>query len=233
MKRCLINSRVSNQFESLKLAQINRRERGIMRIPFCLLMSLLAIGHLPMYAGIQINYLNDPTLPIVKYGSGLTVVPDGNQVRMGYFTVSPGGSVVAESTIQSIAGDLGALRALTWNGGSTTIASGFFSDNIYGDYESIQLYMWAFKTSDNGAPFSGSNTVDYYGLYSSIKWTFSSSITPFDAPTSDIGLKYYGDFSQAGGYLQLAAVPEPSAYALVMGSGALLFAVMRKLKARS
>jgi hypothetical protein len=161
-------------------------------------------------------------------------LPDGNEVRIGYF----------DSTfdVAANAGNLVSLQGAFHEFGATTtettfLGSGQIGGSVSGtssgsnSFETKQIYLWAFKTTDTQAPDSSFSNVSDYGLFSSTQtnWKFPATASPPGNLTSIFTPEVNESFHAAilagsPGSLELAAVPEPQFYALATGLGMLVFA---------
>ena len=115
----------------------------------------------------------------VRLASG-TLVPNGNEVRIGYFD---NGFDVAVN-----ASNLTALEG-AWNEfGQTSIRTlsgqmGLFSGTLSGEagtFTDKPIYLWILKTFTNGSVAQDLGNVEAYGLYSSdsTEWTFPLDSAP-------------------------------------------------------
>jgi hypothetical protein len=170
------------------------------------------------------------------YWSG-AAVPDNNEVRIGFFNTG--------FDISSHVNDLNALDAAWKLYGNTTTTDilGMQPGSFTGSasqpggsggaslFEGQKIYLWIFKTGNNGAPAADYSNVSGYGLYSSTGWVFpnSSDMTTGSGSitTLDVNQSWYGTYDAS--HLYLSAVPEPSlATLLVIGMGLMLGVVRRK-----
>jgi hypothetical protein len=196
-----------------------------------ILLVMMVVGQFLAEAAITVTYQGS----VVDAAS--VSVPDGNEVRIGYFD-NIGGFEVA--TVAPT-GDWAALQthwhqfAATTTPGFSPLPGGFAAtDSGDGtDFYGKQIYLWAFKTTDHLPPDSSWNYVVEYGIFLNPKNTAPDWGFPIDTAftvidSSDTGvMAYYGDIK--AGSLQLAAVPEPGACAAATGVGLLLFSIYRKL----
>jgi hypothetical protein len=199
-----------------------------------LIALLMAITALAAIAQSTINYGAGPGLRDVTYGVPALPVPDGNQVRIGYF--NPGFNVSGNSgNIFALASAFHELDSAT----NQTIFGqpGRFSDSVSTtdpSFDNQKICLWLFKTTDNGAPLGNYSNVEGYGLYSStaLNWLFPvhDLLPPPNATitSSEINQAYYGNFDPF--HLVLAPVPEPSTYTI--GGVALAFFVGSVLRKR-
>jgi len=163
-------------------------------------------------------------------------VPDGNYVEIGYFT--PGFNISANAdNLSALAGawqqlDFTTTKQIFGQGGrfgSTASTSSTSFDNQ-------KIVLWLFKTTGNAAPVSGFGNVQGYGLYSgpysgsvppAPNWLFPlrDAMPPANSITVNslqVDTAYFGTFD--ANHLLLAAVPEPSTYALLALGGVLVLA---------
>jgi hypothetical protein len=179
------------------------------------------------------------------WASGGAPVPDNNMVCIGYF--DPGFDVMANADdLDALLGAWHQFDATTISLGAGAGEAGHFADSgslttaqggaLFVDQ---QIWLWAFKTSDNTAPNPDYADVTQYGLYSNTaaNWKFkpmgSYPANNTDIRTSDPGLfAAFGSIS--GGHLNLAQVvpvPEPAIGGmLLVGLG--VFGVIAKRRVR-
>jgi len=161
-------------------------------------------------------------------------VPDGNQVRIGYFD--------SGFNVSANAGNIFAL-ASAWHELDFTHIQTFFGQpgrfsksisTMDPSFDNQKICLWLFKTTDNGDPLGNYSNVEGFGLYSStaLNWLFPvHDLVPPPGTTvtsSEINQKFYGDFDPF--HLVLAPVPEPGTYAI--GGVALAFFVGSVLRKR-
>lgn len=164
----------------------------------------------------------------VVQSDGVTAVPDGNYVEIGYFD--------GTLNLSANSGNLSALGAAWHEYGFTNIATfapfgppvpgRFAGDSISSDssFDNKQIYLWIFQTTGNGAPASDFSNVNQYGIFTSTlsTWTFPvngsinnlTSISSSDVNTFVFG----GSVSGTPGSLELAnvvLVPEPGVLSLL------------------
>ncbi len=109
---------------------------------------------------------------------GVTMLPVGNQFRVGTFLLGGvGGSVMSDSQIAAFAGNPAGLAANfvqfgTGNIGDTFGAGfdGFFSSTMVANSTALglanaQIYLWFFKTTGNNAPLSNFSNVTHQGVF--------------------------------------------------------------------
>ena len=214
-----------------------------MKINNHLLTGLLGCISLEAYAQSTVNFTAGPGQRNVTF-NGTTAVPNGNQVRVGYFT--PNFDVAANAS------DLSGLLAAWHQLGVTTVATIFGQPGRFADtlstvdpqFSAQKIALWIFKTSDNAAPSSGFGNVSAYGLYSSTALNWLFSLTDAAPPgnttsinSSEVNQAYYGSYDSS--HLVLAsiglnAVPEPSScYLLALGLGAFGIFSLRKSSSNS
>jgi hypothetical protein len=164
---------------------------------------------------------------------------DHNEVRIGFFT---SGFDLAANLY-----DLNALDSEWKLYGSTQItnilglAPGSFTGtasqttpSAANVYQGQKIYLWVFKTSDNGAPALDYSNVTGYGLFSSTtnNWVFPNTselnLTGTGSITSwDVNQAVFGSYDM--NHLYVTAVPEPSIAGLAFLSlGVLLIMIRRK-----
>ena len=165
----------------------------------------------------------------VVQSDGVTAVPDGNYVEVGYFDNS--------FNLSANSGNLSALGAHWHEFGFTNIEtfgvlSGppvpgrFAGTSVLDDptFDNKPIYLWIFQTTGNDAPASDFSNVSQYGIFTSTlsNWTFpvNGSIqneTPIS--TSDVDTFVFGgSVSGTPGSIELAnvvVVPEPSVLSLL------------------
>ena len=147
------------------------------------------------------------------------------------------------------AGDLGWLQK-HWLGFDTAEVRTLFGDPKYAgsfadtatgadsSFDDQRVYVWAFKTSDDGPPSGGSDgfgNVEEYGLFSSTDtgWTFPVlGLLPPDnlrlINTGDVDIAFAGRIvAGTSGALQLQLVPEAATSAVLAALGLLGFAIAR------
>ena len=202
-----------------------------MKINNLLLTGLLGCISAEGYAQSTVNYTAGPGQRNVTF-NGATAVPNGNQVRIGYF--DPGFNVGANAS--DLPGLLGAWHQF----GATAITTIFGQAGRFADTTSTadaqfsgqKVSLWVFKTSDNSAPAAGFANVTAYGLFSSsaLNWLFSAADAAPPGNTtsvnsSEVNQAFYGSYDSSHLMLSgigLNAVPEPSAfYLLALGLGGL------------
>jgi hypothetical protein len=175
-------------------------------------------------------------------------VPDGSQVRLGFFS--------NDASVPGASGDLSALGAMWTTFDSTTtgtpVPGGFFSTtgandaSIFGGHK---IYLWAFKTIGNATPAIDYSNVLEYGLYSSTTlWTFpiysgtGPAPSPLNIDTTQVDQAFHGTFDNISappfltGHLNLEAVtpvPEPNGIALMGGLCLVAVTTFRKLRGKA
>jgi hypothetical protein len=187
-------------------------------------------------AQTTVDYNAAPGLRNVTSPLG-TAVPDGNEVRIGYF--ADGFDVAANLT------SLGALEGAWTEYGSTTIRTLFGQPGRFAEsqsssnpaFDNRDIYVWILQTGDNSAPSPTLANVTAQGLYSSTaaNWNFPAHD---NAPPANLTTVTSGEVMQAffgsilgdasTGSLQLAAVPEISAFPLVAAGLCLGLVVWRR-----
>jgi hypothetical protein len=200
------------------------------------------ISQVPSHAAIfTVNYSGAPGERSV-YDSYGVVVPDGNEVRLGYFTDDAQVPLVADNLL-SLNG-LWRLFDTTTIGPPAPAGGGFFSDSQDGDFArefaGKKIYLWIFKTDGGAAVASDYSNVLEYGLYSkSTGWTFPLVEDPNpinnvkSINTLEIDQKFYGGYDDLApsGHLNLGApVPEPSQVFAAFGVVCFLAAAYKKSK---
>jgi hypothetical protein len=180
--------------------------------------------------------------PVLVDSAGSTLA-DGSQVRIGYF----------DSTfdVSANAGSLGSLNtafhtfattsSFTGPAGPGQIGGSFSLNSGVDAFESQKIFAWAFKTTDGGAPALDFNNVSEYGVFSSSlpSWNFpadAGAVPPNNATsiaTGDVNQFFHASLWPSGGLvpnggLALAPVPEPGAWATVIGMGLVVFAAVRR-----
>jgi hypothetical protein len=167
-------------------------------------------------------------------------VPDGNEVRIGYFD--------GTFDVAANAGNLVSLEGAFHEFGATTTETTFLGSGQIGgsvsavssganSFENQKIYLWAFKTTDAQAPNASFSNVSDYGLFSSTQtnWKFPATASPPGNLTSiftpEVDQSFHaGILAGSPGSLELATVPEPEFCALVTGLGMLAFAGARRLR---
>lgn len=170
--------------------------------------------------------------------SGGTPLPDssGNEVEIGYFDTAGGFSIGTQHQGGGIT-DLSAMSSHWHQFAATTIQTLFGRPGSFvisgatgndASFTGMQIDLWVFKTSGNGAVAGDFSNVIEYGLFTGpgAAWTFPSTSFPNNSTTvstSQVDTSYYGGLSAGTpGSLQLATVPEPSSLSLIgLGLGAL------------
>ena len=198
-----------------------------------LALLILALSVCPGAAQSTVNYGAMLGQPNIFYDGSL--IPNGNQVRIGFF--NPAFDVSAHLF------DLVTMGA-SWNNYGDTVTrslfneSGRFSDTDYLSAETTlfdnqPIWLWILKTSDNSLPSVDFANVTGYGLFSSSleSWKFPpySAMLGLDTTSvysSEVNQALFGSFDPD--HLYLAAVPEPhTGLLLVIGTG-VFWAVWRR-----
>ena len=192
-------------------------------------LAALAVCHL-CSAGTQVFYSASSGNPNVVQSDGVTAVPDGNYVEVGYFD--------GTFNLSANSGNLSALGAHWHEYGFTNIetfapfgppvAGRFRGDSLLDDptYDSKQIYLWIFQTTGNGAPASDFSNVTQYGIFTSTLNTWSFPVDGSTPPanqtlisSSDVNTFVFGgSVSGTPGSLELAnvvVVPEPNVLSLL------------------
>jgi len=189
------------------------------------------------------DFPNDSEFPILSNDG--TPVPAGNRVVIGgfnyggldraaFFGLNGSSLTSLYDAFQPISdtfelSSLGSLDFTIGEGGTFDLTIGTMNDPEAAGFASTDpVFMWVFKTSDNGTDLGADfANVTQYGLFSSAstEWTFQDGNPPRLATlrTGDIDdfiVSGNGDLSLAlvGG---LAPIPEPSVLALLLGLGTL------------
>jgi hypothetical protein len=204
-----------------------------------LLAALLLLGNAAAgLAQVTVDYAANPFGDRDVVDASLTVVPDGNQVQIGYF----------EPTLDlaANAGNLLTLEANWHPFDSTTISTifgqpGKFAGSGTGfdpSFNNKQISLWIFKTTDNAAPTANFSNVQQYGLFSSslANWKFpvQGTIPPANSTSILAGqadVAYWGSIlgDATTGHLELGAVvPEPRQAALVVGLALMVSVVWQR-----
>jgi len=185
---------------------------------------------------VTLDYTGAPLERNVTVSTGAPV-PDGNEVRAGYFDV--GFDIAA-----NVAGmDLMALGG-AWNQFDVALttqisgepgrfaASGSLTDPTF---DGQQIYLWILMTDTNGAVASDFSNVEEFGIFTSTapNWVFPVEGSPIPTTlvtTSEVTQAFAGSIvAGTPGSLQLVAIPEPGQAALVvLGIFGLLWAPRRK-----
>ena len=169
-------------------------------------------------------------------------VPDNNVAEIGFF--NPGFDLSAN------ANNLTALNS-AWHELAFTSFKAVFSPPNDGRFsgssstsdtafDSKNISLWIFKTTDNAAPLPGFGNVAGYGIFSSSdpRWVFppQGAIPPNNMTTvtsSQVNQAYHGTFDAdtVNGHLFLNPVPEPATIGLLGLAAATLFIARSKRRA--
>ena len=168
-------------------------------------------------------------------------VPDNNVAEIGFF--NPGFDLSAN------ANNLTALNS-AWHELAFTSFKAVFSPPNDGRFsgssstsdtafDSKNISLWIFKTTDNAAPLPGFGNVAGYGIFSSTaaNWVFpsQSGMPPLTTSvySSDVNQAYHGTFDAdtVNGHLFLNPVPEPATVGLLGLAAATLFIARSKRRA--
>src|SRR5438270_6512740 len=169
-------------------------------------------------------------------------VPDNNVAEIGFF--NPGFDLSAN------ANNLTALNS-AWHELAFTSFKAVFSPPNDGRFsgssstsdtafDSKNISLWIFKTTDNAAPLPGFGNVAGYGIFSSSdpRWVFppQGAIPPNNMTTvtsSQVNQAYHGTFDAdtVNGHLFLNPVPEPATIGLLGLAAATLFVARCKRRA--
>lgn len=176
--------------------------------------------------------------------SGGTPLPDGNEVRIGFFDgafVTGGGlddlGLADLATLDSNFTTFATTTITTLTAGSDTQPGSFSDSGSSSDsaFDNQSIYLWIFDTSDDLAPDGTFSNVEEYGLYGSTDpaWVFPTQTDTF--PTTTINTTQIDEFFvgelDAGNDQLLTAVPEPAQVGLLFGIGTLTFAFVRRRRA--
>jgi hypothetical protein len=109
---------------------------------------------------------------------GLTMLPVGNQLRVGTFLLGGvGGSPMSDAQISAFTGNPAGLAANFVEFGRGSIGDtfgpgfdGFFSSTMVANSTALglanaQIYLWFFKTTGNNAPLSNFSNVTHQGVF--------------------------------------------------------------------
>jgi hypothetical protein len=205
-----------------------------------LLTALTLCGQVWLHAqlsSIQVNFSAGIGERPVVDSLGLPV-PDGNQVRIGYFTVGfdVGGNAADLDALQDAWHPFGQaeIRTLMHRYPGSFTGSATSTD---AEFNGQKIYLWAFKTGDHQAPGAGFGNVQQYGLFSSslVSWTFPEvgAVPPANLrqiSTREVDHAWYGAIlagpSGSPGALQL--VPEPASASALAALGLTLVSVLRR-----
>jgi hypothetical protein len=165
---------------------------------------------------------------------GITPLPDGNYVEIGFFD--------AVFNLSANANNLSALDGAWHEFGFTTITSVFGQPNRFADtlsttdtlFNSQKICFWIFKTSNDSAPTPDFSNVTGYGIFSdtSANWLFpNQGLTPpantTSVNSSEVTEAFFGSFDVNS--LFLAPIPEPSTMGLfAIGLGAFALGSLRR-----
>jgi hypothetical protein len=188
------------------------------------LITLFAVGQARATVTITVNSNGGPKY-VTSTGTDLAL---GNVVRVGTFDISGGTGLLTSSN------DFAALNAIFTplaegraNGGTATGANispqnvsinntgttgNVFSQitGVAGNYipQGTQLYVWVFNNSNPAA-------ASEWGIFSStnVLWDFPPDLGSATLSSGTADVVYRGTLQ--GGALRLAAIPEPSSFALL------------------
>ncbi len=201
---------------------------------------LVALGLVPVAArgqgSINVNYSGGPGggTPNVVDSSGNaladTDATTGKTVEIGYFDTVGSFNAAANAGNLTLLGqhwhlfDATNIRNIFGTAGAFGAAGTGFDASFSGN----QIYLWIFDTTDGLSPTVTFDNVREYGLFSSTsasgpegetKWTFPGTTPPTNVRNIDTSqvdeFLYGGKLGGTPGSLQLAAVPEPNALALL------------------
>lgn len=187
-------------------------------------------GHQLCSAGTvtEVTYSASTDNPNVVQSDGVTAVPDGNYVEVGYFDGTF--NLSANSGNLSVLGahwhEFGFANIETFAPFGPPVPGRFRGDSVLDDptFNNKQIYLWIFQTTGNGAPASDFSNVTQYGIFTSTlnTWTFPVDGTPnggnlTSITSSDIDTFVFGgSVSGTPGSIELAVVvPEPSVLSLL------------------
>ncbi len=209
-----------------------------MQRKLALICSLIFASLLTAPAQSTVNFTAAPAERDIMY-NGMTHVPDGNKVSVGFFDSG-----------FDILGSAQSLAALSsaWNEyGSTVIQTVFGEPGRFAGTESSSspafdnetVWLWVFATTDNDVPAPDFSNVSSYGLYSSslANWEFpvQGAVPPGNTTSvnsSEVNQVAFGSLD--GDHLFLSPVPEPGMMAL-LGLGSVLltgFTIFRRRSSR-
>jgi hypothetical protein len=198
-----------------------------------MLLVVMVFGQFRTEAAILVNYTGNV---VDSAGVG---VPNGNQVRLGFFNASF--DVVAAAQAGNWSGTLA-----NWHDFSSTTTdptkgipnrAGNFAESPSQDgtgFIGQPIYLWAFKTTTDLPPTSWGDVMEY-GVFinpsnPNSNWTFPADLGDTSVASDNLGVvAYQGHGGIWSGSLQLAAIPEPGTFVVATGVGLLLFSICRKL----
>ncbi len=204
-----------------------------------ILLSIL-FGAVAVNATVTVNYsagFGDYTLA----DSTLAALEDGNEVRIGTFDLGfvQGGGLDAIQGLGAL-GDLGANFSTFGSTSVVTLDLGITQAGSFADSASVgnpvfddaPIYLWVFRTSDNGSVAGDFSNVTEFGIFGSDNpsWVFpadGSIISTTTISSSEATTAYFGAIDHDNGML-VTAVPEPAEVAAIASSLALALAVWRR-----
>lgn len=191
------------------------------------LVGLIIAGISSAHAQTTINFTS-PAFEIGKDSSG-TALDSSYTFALGSF----GAFTPSSSNVEDWASNFNVLGSTTWGGFTQYSGTGNLTDNDSPFTTSDQGFVWGYNTQTIGASTewilitNSSWIFPTVGSSPTVDWT-SSDVGTYAALgtiTNDLGT------GNADPYLQtasLAAVPEPSTYALLAGVACLGFMVTRR-----
>lgn len=173
-------------------------------------------------AAIDITVVSNGATAFYQQANSSALV-DGSLVRVGYFNEAniAGFSAGDWATLATVEAQFTEL---------TTFAAA--SGNVLGTNSGIAhpgntgapLYTWVFNAATTGAATE-------WGVFGSSSWTVPADLGTAVMTATQINNIKFG--ATSGGHFQMAAVPEPSTYAMIFGGIALGFGIYRRRKQKA
>jgi hypothetical protein len=169
-------------------------------------------------------------------------VPNGNEVRIGYFdtTFNPSANRDNLVALGNAWHSFDTTSIFTYTDPDPDVAGSFYDSETRTDsaFDNKQVYLWVFKTTLDNAPASDYSNVQQHGLFtaSGTDWIFppsdSNPMTGTIYPNAKQVTSFIvGNLSLDNNSLQLAnysAVPEPTGVGIAFALGSGIWAILRR-----
>ena len=190
-----------------------------------LLLKITALSALaaPLFAAVEINIIANSGSGLYQ-DSGSNNLADGSLLRFGAFDITAYNALSTNdkqnlATVDGLFTELGTVASS--NGSFLSIGNFSYTVPTNGINSGDRLYTWVFNSSDAAS-------ASEWDIYSStnVQWTMPVDPNTNTLSTSTIDNVIAGGTS--GNNYTLAAVPEPSTYALIIGGLALAWVAIRR-----
>ncbi|MFT4640019.1 MAG: hypothetical protein ACI8T1_003344 [Verrucomicrobiales bacterium] len=135
------------------------------------ILLLVFVTPMPSWGATRVEYSAPAGLPFIASANRISL-PDGNEVRLGYFDIGFDPSAQAS--------DLVALQS-AWNPYAGTVIGtnatepgrfDMFAEQSDAHFDNKKAYFWIFETSDDSSAVIDFSNVVAYGLFSGEDWSF-------------------------------------------------------------